>query len=183
MAGKSGISGPGIAALAGGSLLLWSAIAGRAWSEVLKELIKGQQPTTKTDYPITAAAASATSSDTPTAPGGATSATPAGPGAKQVCASQYGGPHDNTGTHGYHGDNLNGTMAFAELGMGHALGGLPYRAQARITFQGKSVIATKLDIGLGGVGCGGHARAVDLWWETARALGFNGLGVVTFEPM
>jgi hypothetical protein len=183
MTGKGGISGTGLTALAGGSLLLWSAIAGRAWSDVLRELIKGQKPTTTTDYPVTAAVANtATSAAAAGAQGGLTGVPP-GPGAKQVCASQFGGPNDHTGTHGYHGDDLRGTMAFAELGMGHALGGLPYKAQARITFNGKSVIATKLDIGLGGAGCGGHARAVDLWWETARAIGFNGLGVVTFEPM
>jgi len=74
-------------------------------------------------------------------------------------------------------------MAYAELGMGTLLGGLPYKQRARITYQGKSVVAEKLDIGAGGAGCGGHARALDLWWETANALGFKGLGVCTFEKV
>lgn len=175
MAGKQGISGTGVAALAGGSLLLWSALTGRKWSEVLLELMKGQQPGTGTDYPISIQSAST---------GGATTGVAPGPGAKVVCASEFGGPNDpGTGSHGYHGDNLKGTMAYAELGMGHALGGLPYRQQAKITYNGRTVTAVKLDIGLGGPGCGGKPRAVDLWWETANALGFSGLGVVTFEPV
>jgi hypothetical protein len=99
---------------------------------------------------------------------------------KQVCASDYGGPGDPTsGITGYRGDNLNGKMAFAELMMGTALGNLPYRAKVQISYNGRSVIAEKLDIGLGGAGCGGHSRAIDLWYQTAQALGFNGLGVVT----
>jgi hypothetical protein len=97
-----------------------------------------------------------------------------------VCASDYGGPGDPTsGTHGYHGDNLVGKMAFAELRMGTALGNLPYRAKVRVEYNGRSVIAEKLDIGLGGAGCGGHSRDIDLWYQTAQALGFNGLGPVT----
>lgn len=99
---------------------------------------------------------------------------------KQVCASDYGGPGDPTsGVTGYRGDNLNGKMAFAELRMGTALGNLPYRARVQVNYNGRSVIAEKLDIGLGGPGCGGHSREIDLWYQTAQALGFNGLGVVT----
>ena len=96
-----------------------------------------------------------------------------------VCASEYGGPSDPTsGKIGYHGDNLTGRMAYAELGMGTALGGLPYGHRLTITYGGRSVVAEKLDIGLGGPGCGGHSRAIDLWWETAQALGFSGLAPV-----
>lgn len=99
---------------------------------------------------------------------------------REVCASDYGGPGDPTsGTHGYKGDLLTGRMAFAELDMGTALGNLPYKSKVRVTYNGKSIVAEKLDIGLGGGPCGGHARRIDLWWETAKALGFNGLGVVT----
>jgi hypothetical protein len=72
-------------------------------------------------------------------------------------------------------------MAYAELLMGTALGGLPYKQKARITFQGKSVVAEKLDIGAGGAGCGGLPRSLDLWYETANAIGFTGLGVCQFE--
>lgn len=57
MAGKGGISGLGIATLAGGSILLWSAIKGRSWSAVLRELIAGNQPSTATqENPISVAA-------------------------------------------------------------------------------------------------------------------------------
>jgi len=59
--GKStqGISGTGIAALAGGSLLLWSALKGRKWTEALRELISGEQPKSlDPDYPITSQATS-----------------------------------------------------------------------------------------------------------------------------
>lgn len=182
MAGK-GISGTGITALAGGSLLLWSSLTGRKWSAVFLELLKGKQPSNVADYPITAASASASHTAMPTATGGGGASADFGGGTRH-CASTFGGPGDpGTGSHGYHGDNLNGTMAFAELKMGMALGNLPYRTQARITYNGKSVIATKLDIGLGGKGCGGFSRDVDLWWETAQALGFSGLGVVTFERL
>jgi hypothetical protein len=65
--------------------------------------------------------------------------------------------------------------------MGTLLGHLPYKQRARITYKGKSVVAEKLDIGAGGPGCGGHSRALDLWWQTAEALGFSGLDVCTFE--
>jgi hypothetical protein len=102
-----------------------------------------------------------------------------------VGASQYGGPGDPStrGDVGYHSNHLAGKMAFAELEMGHALGNLPYGTKLAIeTFDGKKggkqIVAEKLDIGLGGAPVQGHARRVDLWWETAKALGFNGTGLV-----
>jgi len=54
--GKSsdGISGSGIALLAGGSILLWSALKGRKVTGVLRELIGGEQPKTTNEYPISA---------------------------------------------------------------------------------------------------------------------------------
>lgn len=52
MTGKQGVSGSGIAALTGGSLLLWAAIKGRSWSNVLRELLSGKQPTTSQENPI-----------------------------------------------------------------------------------------------------------------------------------
>lgn len=101
---------------------------------------------------------------------------------KPTCASQYGGPSDRTsGTKGYKGDTLTGTMAFAELGMGTALGNLPYKSKMSIEYNGKIITAEKLDIGAGGPGCGGYPRTIDLWWETAQALGFSGLGVVKYN--
>lgn len=51
--GGNGISGVGLAAVTGGSILLWSAIKGRQWSAVLRELIEGNQPNPTPDYPIT----------------------------------------------------------------------------------------------------------------------------------
>lgn len=170
--GKNGISGTGVVALTAGAILAWSALKGRAWSKTLRDLIGGSTPLDSQDFPINMSSATTGTSSTGVA---------TGPG-KQVCASEFGGPGDpGTGTHGYHGDDLRGKMAYAELSMGTALGGLPYKQRARITYNGKSVIAEKLDIGLGGKGCGGFKRGVDLWYETAQAIGFSGLGVVTFE--
>lgn len=105
-----------------------------------------------------------------------------------VGASEYGGPGDPTSGHvGSSGVNLTGRMAFAELMMGHALGDLPYGTKLRISYRankeeaGKTVIAEKLDIGLGGNPINGHARRVDLWYQTAHALDFKGLGVIEIQ--
>lgn len=96
-----------------------------------------------------------------------------------VGASVYGLGEAGTGTRGYRGDSLPGRMAFAELNMGRALGGLPYRAALDITYKGRTVTARKLDIGRGGGSVAGRPRAIDLWRDTARALRFpNGVGLV-----
>jgi len=98
----------------------------------------------------------------------------AGPG-QIMGASVFGGPNDPaTGTIGYRGDSLPGRMAFAELNMGTAMGGLPYKAPVRVSLGNRSVIARKLDIGAGGGPVGGVPRAIDLWHETAAALGMKG---------
>jgi hypothetical protein len=111
---------------------------------------------------------------------------PAG-GGRLVGASVYGGPNDATsGTEGYKGDQLPGTMTYAELGYSggdassaRLLGGLPYKAPLRISYGGKSVVARKRDIGTGGGDVQGRPRAIDLWHETAAALGFPfGVGLV-----
>lgn len=52
MAGKDGISGVGIAVLAGGSILLWAGIKGTKWTTILRDLVAGNQPSATTDYPI-----------------------------------------------------------------------------------------------------------------------------------
>lgn len=97
-----------------------------------------------------------------------------GPG-RIVGASTYGGPADHvSGTVGAAGVPLLGRMAFAELGMGSALGGLPMHAKLAISRGGKSVIGEKLDIGLGGGDVQGHSRDIDLYYDTARALGVAG---------
>lgn len=107
-------------------------------------------------------------------------------GGEAVGASYYGGPTDHvSGTVGAAGVPLAGTSSFAELAMGHALGGLPMHTKLRFTRNGHSVVAEKLDIGLGGDAVSGHNRAVDFWFETGAKLGIgpnNGVGVVHAEP-
>jgi hypothetical protein len=96
-----------------------------------------------------------------------------------VGASVYGLGEAGTGTMGKYG-YMPGHMAFAELGMGHALGGLRPHQKVRISYRGRSVVAEKRDIGRGGPPVGGHHRAIDLWRDTARALHFgSGVGLVT----
>ena len=82
--------------------------------------------------------------------------------------------------------HLTGTVSFAELDMGKALGDIPDCTKLEIKFKdsGKTIIATKQDIGSGGGDVNGHKRAVDLWWQAANALGFNvGTGVVTIHAV
>lgn len=101
-----------------------------------------------------------------------------GPG-KIVGASTY-HPDAFTGTVGSSGESLLGKMAFAELNMGHALGDLPYHTKLKISRAGRSVIGEKLDIGAGGGPVEGHPRDIDLWYQTANALGLpsDWLGLV-----
>jgi hypothetical protein len=127
----------------------------------------------------------------------ASPSSPATPGGTVVGASEYGGPGDpGTPTdHSSSGVALDGHMAFAELGLpyasdpnpddarnlGTALGygkALPFGATVQITVGGKSVVAEKLDVGEGGpsVGDPPHARDIDLWWQTAQALGVDPTG-------
>jgi len=101
-----------------------------------------------------------------------------------VGASYYGGPTDHvSGTVGAAGVSLPGKMSFAELAMGKALGGLPFHSKLKIGYNGKSVIAEKLDIGAGGDDVKGYNRAIDLWYETANAIGMPGTGVVKVSPV
>jgi murein DD-endopeptidase MepM/ murein hydrolase activator NlpD len=115
-------------------------------------------------------------------------------GGVQVGATQYGGPGDPTTStdHGAYG-SLDGHMAFAELSTNPqapladldfaALGHLPPHTELRITYQGRSVIAEKLDVGAGGGPIDGHPRVIDLWWQTAEALGFAGAGLVQIQAV
>lgn len=92
-----------------------------------------------------------------------------------VGASIYGGPTDASSGHvGSDGTRLDGTMSIAELNMGTALGHLPYGTELYIKYNGTTVKAVKHDIGLGGAPVQGHARRIDLWYQTAGALKFNG---------
>ncbi len=126
--------------------------------------------------------------------GGSPAATSFGSGGEVVGASQYGGPGDPTtpGDSGAYGP-LMGHYAFAELSTNWAapsgwnfaaLGGLAPYTLLQITYNGRSVIAEKLDVGRGGppVGQPPHARAIDLWYQTAQALGFQGTGLVEIAP-
>ncbi|MBO2460969.1 hypothetical protein [Actinomadura violacea] len=173
MAQPKQINAIAVGAVGAGLVFIWSGLRGSSVLSALQDIIRGNRPSGSQVHGI-----SAQSGPTGDASTGVT-----GPG-KQYCASVFGGPSDpGTGSRGYHGDNLNGTMSYAELGMGKAMGNLPYRQKLRITYKGKSVVAEKLDIGAGGAGCGGHARGIDLWYQTAQALGFDGLGVVSVEPV
>jgi hypothetical protein len=103
-------------------------------------------------------------------------------GGTVVGATYYGLGEAGTGTRGYRGDSLPGKMAYAELGqngaIGNALGGLPYKHPLTIGYKGKQVVARKLDVGRGGADINGKPRAIDLWRDTARAIGFPGYGLV-----
>ncbi len=81
---------------------------------------------------------------------------------------------------GYENDTqLHNRVGYAELsnppGYGDfsALGNLPSGTRLEINYGGKCVIAEKLDVGTGGYGVGAYPRAIDLWWQTARSLGFK----------
>jgi hypothetical protein len=101
------------------------------------------------------------------------------PGSGQtVGATEYGGPGDpSSGTVGASGASLLAHPdSYAELGgasfqTATAMGGLPYMTALRITWGGRSAVAYKRDIGLGGGPIDGHQRAIDLWWQLAERLG------------
>ena len=100
---------------------------------------------------------------------------------QRVLASVF---NDSTGCRG---NNLyDGGMYYAELSNNpsqkdyKALGGLPFGHKLRITYNGKSVIASKADVGAGGRN---HPK-IDLHINLARALGFNnGLDYVTIQSV
>ncbi len=103
-------------------------------------------------------------------------------GGKKWGASVFGGPGDpGTGHIGYKGDDLRRyPNSFAELNMGTAMGGLPYRATRWVTGpNGKTLKMQKRDIGRGGGSVNGRTRGIDLWYKAAHKLGVHGLGTVT----
>jgi hypothetical protein len=126
----------------------------------------------------------ASASCSPGASGGGVVLGPPGTG-QLVGATEYGGPGDpSSGTVGSSGVNLvQHPDSYAELGgytfqTATAMGGLAYGTPLRITWGGRSAIAYKEDIGLGGGPIDGLPRVIDLWWELAGALGIpyeNGL--------
>ena len=142
----------------------------------------------------TVATQSAAAQGCPGALGAGPGAGAGGGGGDVVGASTYGGPGDPTsGDHGAYGP-LPGHFAFAELSNNYgapindldfsALGHLPPHTLLQVTYNGRSLIAEKLDIGGGGppVGDPPAARRIDLWYETAAALGFEGVGLVAIAP-
>ncbi|MBJ7347284.1 MAG: hypothetical protein JHC87_01790 [Thermoleophilaceae bacterium] len=105
--------------------------------------------------------------------------------AQRFGASWYGGSGDSgtPGSTGASGVNLNGHMAFAELNMGRAMGGLPMFTWRYLHHGNHTIHAQKLDIGAGGGPVNGFPRAIDLWHQTAAALHMgNGVVVVTKLP-
>jgi len=99
-------------------------------------------------------------------------------------ASLFGGPGDaSSGCTGYRGDNLCGWKwrSFAELGMGSAMGGLPYGARVRVMHEGRKLTLVKRDIGLGGGPVGGLPRGIDLWHRAAAYLRVPGVAVVRWR--
>src|SRR5690349_4391475 len=117
--------------------------------------------------------------------GSASAGTLGPPGTSElVGATEYGGPGDpSSGVVGASGANLlSHPDSYAELGgesfqTATAIGGLPYLTPLRITWGGRSAIAYKRDIGLGGGPVGGLPREIDLWWLLAdRARHASGRG-------
>lgn len=104
---------------------------------------------------------------------------------KTAGASVFGGACES-GVTGYRGDYLpSKPNSFAELGMGNALGGLPYKAKIRLLYRHRKVTVVKRDIGLGGGDVGGLPRTIDLW-APAQAkltgrLNCNWTGVVHYR--
>lgn len=76
---------------------------------------------------------------------------------------------------------LDGDYAtWAEDGNGSILGGLPCGTKLEIKYHNRTVVAEKGDTSNGGCtppasrcSDNGHERAIDLWWQTARALCFS----------
>jgi hypothetical protein len=112
-----------------------------------------------------------------------------------IGATEYGGPGDpSSGAVGSSGVNLlEQPDSYAELGgtsfqTATALGGLPYGTPLEISAGGRSVIAYKEDIGLGGGPIDGHPREIDLWWQLASSLGIpyergRWAGIVHIRPL
>lgn len=92
---------------------------------------------------------------------------------------------------GYKDDTpLHNRVSFAELSNDYkdpdyaALGNLPEGTKLLIIYKGRCVVAEKLDVGNGGPGLNGYPRALDLWWQTARALHFtSGFDITKIKPV
>lgn len=83
-----------------------------------------------------------------------------------------------------------GSAGYAELSFGSksfdSLGKLPNGTKLEISYNGKSIIAEKRDVGQGqpGTKVGGKSIDLDLWWEAAKLLDFkDGNGVISVRPV
>ena len=104
-----------------------------------------------------------------------------GGNAQTVLASYF---SDKTGCKD--NDLYDGGLYYAELSLDpakkdfRALGGLPFGQKLKITYKGKSVIATKGDVGAGGP----RLPKIDIHANLAKALGFpNSLDYVQIEKI
>lgn len=101
-------------------------------------------------------------------------------GGKTVGASEF------TDTQGYRDNSIVKTYSYAELSppgltsdevtqkTATNLGRLKYKQKLAITYKGKTVVAEKLDIGLGGDDVKGKSRDIDILYDkTAKALGIK----------
>lgn len=89
--------------------------------------------------------------------------------------------HDNMplGTGVPVGKNPGAPSQFAELDGGKALGGLADGTKIQIEYNNKLITAQKEDVGGTNPDVKGVHRAVDIWWEAAKLLGFpDGIDVV-----
>lgn len=99
-------------------------------------------------------------------------------GMQTVTASQYSGGTTASGA------DADTTMGYAELSNPpsslnfSALGHLPMGFRLKIDYGGRSIVAPKIDVGMGGDGLNGTVRAVDLTPPASSALGFSGLALV-----
>jgi len=93
----------------------------------------------------------------------------------------YNGYDDNgVGACGGKYNNLTNQSTWAEDGLGKILGDVPCGTKLLLTYNGHTVVAEKGDISGGGCdgsekqcAVDGHERAIDLWWQTAKALCFS----------
>lgn len=97
---------------------------------------------------------------------------------------------DDNGLGYMHDWKLHNKVSYAELSIDataedfSALGNLPAGTRIEIEYNNKCVIAEKLDVGTGGSAVEGVHRSLDLWWQTARTLGFtNGFDLMTVRQV
>jgi hypothetical protein len=105
----------------------------------------------------------------------------------QTCdpGERFKGSYDDNGVGACGGKYNNlavppGVATWAEDGIGSALGEVPCGTKLLINYRGHLIVAEKGDVSAGG--CTGTVkqcevygkrRAIDLWWQTAKAIGFT----------